>query len=257
MFKRSEFIDLLGTALYKAQYEIKPPEKKRVGKISGTNKSGKYYEYSYKYADLSDILEVIKKPLFDNQLSVSQIMNFKPGSFSLETAIIHSSGQYISGNYPLPEGKTAQELGSAITYARRYALCAILNIVADEDDDGAIATQAPPEVKKTPPKPYYSKPVSATPAPVQDWAEDISFDALVTEPNKTKEVAHPFDSKKFTEGKFAGMSFSLFVTKDLKQASSYAHFLSTLKNLSAEKKMFLEYATLKGLLNISIRGPAL
>lgn len=250
MFKRSEFIDLLGTALFKAQYEIKSPEKKRVGKISGTNKSGKYYEYSYKYADLSDILEVIKKPLFDNQLSISQIMNYEPGAFSLETAIIHASGQFISGNYPLPEGKTAQELGSAITYARRYALCAILNIVADEDDDGAVATQSTPEPKKTQPQPVKAEPVIFPPEPQQNWEEDISFDDLVT---PTKEVAHPFDTKKFTDGKYAGMSFSFFATKDIKQASDYAHFLKTLKNLSAEKKMFLEYANAKGLLNIKVK----
>ena len=49
---------------------------------------------------------------------------------------MHKSGQWISGQYPLPKGLGSQDMGKAISYARRYSLCAILGIAA-EDDDGA------------------------------------------------------------------------------------------------------------------------
>jgi hypothetical protein len=53
----------------------------------------------------------------------------------LTTTLRHTSGQWISSEYPLPMGATPQQLGSALTYARRYSLSSIACIAADEDDD--------------------------------------------------------------------------------------------------------------------------
>jgi ribosomal protein S20 len=54
---------------------------------------------------------------------------------------LHTSGEKVSGEYPLPTGGSPQALGSAITYARRYCLCAVTGVAADDDDDGAAATE--------------------------------------------------------------------------------------------------------------------
>jgi len=58
--------------------------------------------------------------------------------------LIHApSGGELAGYYPLPASAGPQQIGSAITYARRYALCAITGLVADEDDDGNAAEAGP------------------------------------------------------------------------------------------------------------------
>ena len=106
-----------------------------------------------KYADLDAVWEVCRQPLFANGLSVVQLTMQIDDHLYLETLVLHISGEYISGCYPItPMRQTQagwalandpQSIGSAITYARRYAMSAILGISADEDDDGERATRAP------------------------------------------------------------------------------------------------------------------
>src|SRR5258708_11967650 len=62
--------------------------------------------------------------------------------FILAYALKHVSGEKEDGEYPLPSSGIPQAIGSAITYARRYALCAVTGAVADEDDDGQAAQDA-------------------------------------------------------------------------------------------------------------------
>jgi hypothetical protein len=60
----------------------------------------------------------------------------------LETMLLHSSGDCITGRYPLrPTQDTPQAYGSALTYARRYSLSSMVGIVTDEDDDGAAGSK--------------------------------------------------------------------------------------------------------------------
>lgn len=91
-----------------------------------------------KYADLSDILDGIDEGLAINNLIVVQSVEKPDAGISVTTRIIHASGQWIEfGPTTLPvEKMTPQSAGSAITYARRYALSAALCLVADDDDDG-------------------------------------------------------------------------------------------------------------------------
>lgn len=99
--------------------------------------------FKNKYADLSSIMDVCKKPLSDNGLSILQIIKTcEEGKMYLITRLAHSSGQYIESSFVLKnERNTIQGLGSSITYARRYSLSAMLGIVADEDDDGEAAVK--------------------------------------------------------------------------------------------------------------------
>jgi hypothetical protein len=55
--------------------------------------------------------------------------------------LLHTSGQWMASSYPLPRQAGAQEMGSFITYARRYSLCAILGIAGEDDNDGESATE--------------------------------------------------------------------------------------------------------------------
>ena len=92
--------------------------------------SKKTQGYNYRYADLSTILDVIRKPLADADLVPIVI-----------TRLYHVSGQYVESSLAIkPNKQDAQGCGSSITYARRYSVLAILNL-APEDDDGAEASK--------------------------------------------------------------------------------------------------------------------
>lgn len=90
--------------------------------------------FKSKYADLPSILDAIHPHLVACNLVVSQI----PDGEGLTTILMHSeSGEYICANSTMkPVKNDPQSIGSAITYHRRYALCSILNLNVDEDDDG-------------------------------------------------------------------------------------------------------------------------
>jgi hypothetical protein len=81
-------------------------------------------------------------------LSVIQRIDDEEGAIFLYTILSHSSGEYIvSRFYVCQIGRPAQETGSALTYARRYALSALVGVVTDEDDDGQEATKKHQERK--------------------------------------------------------------------------------------------------------------
>ncbi len=127
----SDSIDELVTALVLAQGVIKPPKHNARGQARGG---------TYSYADLGAVFESVIKPLSDQGLAIVQAPTLHGEEFVLITRILHTSGQWIEASYPLPRGVSSQDMGSAITYGRRYSLCAILGIAAEEDDDGAKAT---------------------------------------------------------------------------------------------------------------------
>lgn len=131
---KSEEIDKLAIALAKFQGSLEQPSLNSEVKIR-TKTGG---EYKFKYADLSECKRAAKQPLADNELSVCQLIE---DDYSIRTILLHSSGQWISSKVRMPSNTAdAQSIGSAITYAKRYAFCAILGIVADDDEDANIAS---------------------------------------------------------------------------------------------------------------------
>jgi len=121
---------------------------KMQGSLEGASKDSTNPFFKSKYADLKSIWGVARKPLADNGLSVMQTMACVNERTVLQTRLCHSSGQWIQGCQPLnPTKNDPQGVGSAITYARRYGLAAMLGII-QEDDDGEAAQgrsrQAPP-----------------------------------------------------------------------------------------------------------------
>ena len=91
----------------------------------------------YSYADLSDVLEEIRPKLREHKLAISQTAT----EFGVVTTLFHESGQWMRFAPLLikPAGATPQNMGSAITYARRYSAQTIMGL-ATEDDDGRAAT---------------------------------------------------------------------------------------------------------------------
>jgi len=112
----------------------------KIEKASEARVQTKQGSYSYRYADLSQLTEIIM-PLLAR---VGLAFTAKPriaegGAFVLEYSLIHVSGEREVGQYPLPTGGSPQAIGSAITYGRRYCLCAATGVAPEGDDDGAAA----------------------------------------------------------------------------------------------------------------------
>jgi hypothetical protein len=145
LVRTSETLSEIAKALIAAQSEFPTITKSRTAKIK--TKSGG--EFSYNYADLSDVVETTREVLVNHGLAVTQPIVSMNGTTVLATRLIHTSGEWIESTYPLTRHDSPQEMGSAITYARRYALCSVLGIVAEEDDDGQGAQAAR---KKSAPK---------------------------------------------------------------------------------------------------------
>lgn len=99
--------------------------------------------FKSKYATLDAIQEHIRKPLAEAGLVVSQPTKCSEGQAMVVSTVYHvESGESMYSEFPVVVGKhTAQDYGSAVTYAKRYSLTGLLNLtVQDEDDDGNKAT---------------------------------------------------------------------------------------------------------------------
>jgi len=138
MTGHSEQLNDLAAALVKAQSEMHLVAANSAGRIEDNGDSR-----SYRYADLTSVWATVRKPLAKHGLSV--IQTCEPGSrgeLRLTTTLLHESGQWVSGTESLPLlAPTPQAYGSALTYARRYGLAAMLGVCVDDDDDGAAASK--------------------------------------------------------------------------------------------------------------------
>jgi hypothetical protein len=118
----------------------------KIGKANQATVEGKEGRrgYTYKYADLADVIAAVMPLLGKNGLAfTSRPTLTDKGVFVLAYDLLHSSGESLSGIYPLPASNVEpQRLGSAISYARRYCLLAVTGVAPDEDDDGASAPAA-------------------------------------------------------------------------------------------------------------------
>ena len=127
--KSSELINELAKALCNAQ-----------GQMGGVVKDSSNPFFKSKYADITSVIKAIKQPFFDNGLSYTQFPISNEHGVGVSTRLMHVSGQYLEMEYTLPTvKKDPQSSGSAITYARRYALQSIAGIpVADDDAEAAM-----------------------------------------------------------------------------------------------------------------------
>lgn len=158
--KQSESIANLATALVAVQGHVSPVIKDRQNPHFKNN-----------YATLDAIMENVRLLLAGHGLSVIQggagPVSNNDGNIvgvSVETVLVHTSGEWVTSTFVLPiEKPSAQAVGSAITYGRRYGISALLALSTEEDDDGQIASQ--------PPKAARPAPAKAAPAPRRSAAD--------------------------------------------------------------------------------------
>lgn len=132
MIQHSDSVAALAAALAKAQ-----------GEVENAHKDAKNPHFRSSYATLAEILNTVRPVLAKHGLSVVQMPGFAEGVVTVDTMLMHASGEWIRSTVGAPAQKAdPQGVGSAITYLRRYSLAAVCGI-AQEDDDGEAAAQAP------------------------------------------------------------------------------------------------------------------
>jgi hypothetical protein len=187
----------LNKALSQLQGELPKVTKTKEGKVEGESKnSGKSFSYTYKYADLADVVAEVGPLLAKFGLAFHCAPTIDPANRNmmiLAWSLLHESGEEKTGEWPLgPVSQKPQTLGSMITYGRRYSFSAAINIVVEDDDDGQRAQndhgsrQSAGDVwENAKPAPARqnggnggassrpAQPVAAAPAAVPDAPEDI------------------------------------------------------------------------------------
>ncbi len=135
-------------ALVAAQGDLTNPPKDKTAN-TGT--------FKYAYADLAGILDHVRPILARHGLAVTQDVRMEDGRLLIHTRLLHKSGESLDyGPLAGTVGSKWQDVGSGITYARRYALQAVLGIAADEDDvqsdkDDDAASATPPATARSKP----------------------------------------------------------------------------------------------------------
>jgi hypothetical protein len=127
----------LGAALAAFQGEMPTVHKGKTAKVP-TKTGG---SYSYSYADVADVTAAVMPLLSRHGLSFTCLPRATESGYELVARLLHGvSGESVEGALPL-YGRTSQEIGSAITYNRRYLLGCLTGVVTDDDEDGAAATR--------------------------------------------------------------------------------------------------------------------
>ena len=152
----SDNIGALAAALAKAQ-----------GVMRGAAKDKANPHLKSKYADLASVWDACREPLSANGLAIVQLVQVADDSrVAVETRLLHASGESLSSVCVVPVAqKTAQGVGSAITYARRYGLSAMVGVAPDDDDDGHAASARPAQRQESRPPPASPPSPAAPPSP--------------------------------------------------------------------------------------------
>lgn len=178
MMERSEDINELAAALSKAQGEMTPVAKDAKGQVG---------KVKTKYATLDAVIETVRKPLANNGLSFTQMLDGE----NLITMLIHSSGQWMSSSSVIAKmGRNnsaisdVQVLGGSITYMKRYMLSAMLGISTDEDTDGSNTAR---QQQRRPQSVQQRNPAPKTEAePVKGGANWLADNALRNTPEQLR-----------------------------------------------------------------------
>jgi hypothetical protein len=143
VIRQSESIVKLAAALVAAQAELTNAPKETKGQVGSAVRF---------YTDLPTLTDHVRPTLATHGLAYVQFpTNTLTGHVGLVTRLIHASGEWLEDEYSMPAGNGAQGAGSALTYARRYALMAVLGIAADDDDGAAATTPKPRKTASGPP----------------------------------------------------------------------------------------------------------
>jgi hypothetical protein len=161
--KTSDTVSAIAAALVKAQAVMHGASKDGVNPQFRTSATGG------RYATLAAVIDACRKPLTDHGIAFLQAPGaILPEGVPITTTLVHTSGEWITNTLVMPVDKrTAQGVGSAITYGCRYALMAMVGLPPVDDDDGNAATERSDVPEKRQPAPT-QVPQAPVPAKVPD-----------------------------------------------------------------------------------------
>ncbi|MCK1406053.1 ERF family protein [Bradyrhizobium sp. 76] len=170
MHRSSEHIGAIAAALARAQSELMNPEKTLTAVIRSP--FPREEDRTFRYASLASGLDIVRKTLSQQEIAAIQTTRSEQmtGQIHLTTLLAHASGEWISSDLPVCSGKDIEaphRMGAALTYARRYALFALVGIAGEDDLDAPDVIAGPPapteprgipEAKRKPPKGVSNRP---------------------------------------------------------------------------------------------------
>jgi hypothetical protein len=188
MHRSSQSIGAIASALAKAQSELTNPEKSLTATIRSP--FPREADRTFRYASLASGLDIVRKSLGQHEIAMIQTTSIdQNGQIHLTTLLAHASGEWISSDWPVcasSETGSPHRMGAALTYARRYALFALVGIAGEDDLDAPDTLIGPPprspdeDLRGKPVKPW-SKPTIHKP-PLLDIDTSAQLrDILVTE----------------------------------------------------------------------------
>jgi hypothetical protein len=147
MHQSSERIGAIAAALAKAQAELTNPEKTLTATICSP--FPREEARTFRYASLASGLDIVRKTLSQQEIATIQTTRIEQptGQIHLTTLLAHASGEWISSDLPVCASKEVDaphRMGAALTYARRYALFALVGIAGEDDLDAPDLITAPP-----------------------------------------------------------------------------------------------------------------
>ncbi|BBC01165.1 MULTISPECIES: ERF family protein [Bradyrhizobium] len=147
MHRSSESIGAIAAALARAQAELTNPEKTLTATIRSP--FPREEPQTFRYASLASGLDIVRKTLSRQEIATVQTTRLEvaTGQIHLTTLLAHSSGEWISSDLPVCAAKDTEaphRMGAALTYARRYALFALVGIAGEDDLDAPHAMAGPP-----------------------------------------------------------------------------------------------------------------
>jgi hypothetical protein len=151
MHRSSDTIGAIAGALAKAQGQLSNPEKSLVATVRSP--FPREENRTFRYASLASGLDVVRKSLGQHEIATVQTtaIDQATGQIRLTTLLAHASGEWISSDWPVcgaSETASPHRMGAALTYARRYALFALVGIAGEDDVDAPDALIEPAAVRE-------------------------------------------------------------------------------------------------------------
>lgn len=185
MQRSSTKIGALAAALAKAQSELANPEKSLTANLPSVAPDG--LERTFRYASLASGLELVRKSLGSHEIATVQATTIDrdTGLIKLTTTLVHASGEWMSSDWPVcldSETTSPHRMGTALTYARRYALFTLVGIAGEDDLD------APDLPVKGLPTDGHSRPraLAGGPAPLPQHSEPDAASTGPWRPSKAR-----------------------------------------------------------------------
>lgn len=144
--------------------------------------------YGYEYAPLDTVWKAVKDSLHDNGLCAYSTLEEAEGNLFLLTHLAHEGGEVITSRVLIPQGmqskklNSLQALGSALTYLRRYSLCALLGVQSEDDMDGQLPENLARELKIKSSDPGYT-------AKTRELLKQYSVERISQLPKKAESAA--------------------------------------------------------------------